>query len=85
MIVRRCLHFSENRAISNTALMQLLRWAPDRYWAARHALLDDALIERGRGQSGSVRRVPAPPESFDESAQLDAPAHDHRAKTDRIV
>ena len=62
-------HVPEDRAIGNTALMRLLRWKPDRYWAVRDALLDDALIERGRGQGGSVRRVPAPPESFDESAK----------------
>jgi hypothetical protein len=60
-------HVPEDRAIGNT-LMRLLRWNADRYWAVRDALLDDALIERGRGQSRSVRRVPAPLEHFDESA-----------------
>jgi hypothetical protein len=62
-------HVPEDRGIGNTALMRVLGWEADRYWAVRDVLLDDGVIERGRGQGGSVRRVAASPETFDVAAK----------------
>jgi hypothetical protein len=33
-----------------------LRWAEDKYWKVREALLESGDLERGRGKGGSVRR-----------------------------
>lgn len=49
------------------------------YWTLRNALIDDGLIEQGRGKGGSVHRIPpaasisSPPDTTDASAET-APA-----------
>lgn len=49
----------EHDAIGNMALRGQLGWDEDKYWPVRDGLLDAGLLERGRGQGGSVRPLPA--------------------------
>ncbi|WP_437931126.1 hypothetical protein WMF37_18495 [Sorangium sp. So ce291] len=48
---------SDGRAIGNTSLRNALGWTWDKYWDVRDRLIDQGLIEKGRGKGGSVRRV----------------------------
>ncbi|WP_155641272.1 hypothetical protein [Burkholderia cepacia] len=48
--------------IGNTRLREALRWENDRYWAVRNRLVENGILETGRGKGGSVRRVPTPPD-----------------------
>ncbi len=38
----------------NKALREILEWADDRYWRVRNQLVDENVIEKGRGYGGSV-------------------------------
>ena len=51
-----------DRAIGNTALLRELEkkdgsWTQELYWAIRNTLINDGLLERGRGKGGSVRKA----------------------------
>jgi len=51
-------HIPDSSNIGNTSLMKKLNWEEDRYWNIRNRLLERGVLIRGRGQGGSVRRVP---------------------------
>lgn len=44
-------------SVGNTFLRRRLGWPDEEYWAARKELLDNGLIETGKGRGGSVARV----------------------------
>lgn len=53
--------------IGNGALSRALGWPEERYWAVHQELIDTGLIERGRGQGGTVILVV--PESVEQAEQ----------------
>jgi hypothetical protein len=40
----------------NGSLQRALGWSEEKYWRVRDGLLEEGLLERGRGKGGSVRR-----------------------------
>jgi hypothetical protein len=56
----------KNKSIGNSALREHLSWDETTYWSVRNKLIDEGLLEKGRGRGGSVRRI--------ESAAQSAPA-----------
>ena len=60
-----------NSSIGNSALRTQLAWDEPTYWTVRNKLIDEGLLEKGRGRGGSVRRVVAPAAPV---AQAAAPA-----------
>lgn len=50
----------DGRAIGNTELRRRLGWDEADYWSVRNGLIDDGVLEKGRGKGGSVRRVVSP-------------------------
>src|SRR2546425_11303353 len=57
-------------SVGNTFLRRRLSWPDEEYWAARQELLDNGLIETGKGRGGSVARVGVPvgPEEVEKGA-----------------
>lgn len=50
----------ENGAVGNVTLLGQLQergWSTEKYWNVRERLLDEGVLERGRGRGGSVRKV----------------------------
>lgn len=47
----------DGSAIGNTVLQRKLGWREERYWQTRDRLLDEGVLERGRGRGGTVRFV----------------------------
>ncbi len=62
-----------DRVIGNTRLREALRWGDDRYWAVRNRLVENGVLETGRGKGGSVRLVPPPPEDVPAEQAQNAP------------
>jgi len=48
---------TDGTAVGNTTLIKLLGWPEDQYWSTREGLIDEGVLERGRGKGGSVRLV----------------------------
>jgi hypothetical protein len=44
-------------SIGNTALREKLGWEEGRYWSVRNQLIDEGILEKGRGGGGSVHRI----------------------------
>lgn len=55
--------------IGNKALQGRLGWTANKYWKVRDDLIDAGVIEKGRGQGGSVRRVIDP--ELDDPSSVD--------------
>jgi adenine-specific DNA-methyltransferase len=49
---------TDGSAIGNTSLRDKLGWSEDAYATVRDALVAMAILEKGKGRGGSVRRVP---------------------------
>jgi hypothetical protein len=50
----------ENESVGNITLIDKLKqrgWDKDKYWRVRNELIDEGVLERGKGKGGSVRRV----------------------------
>jgi len=45
---------SDGRAVGNVHLMRTLHWDAEKYWAVRDALINEGVLETGRGRGGSV-------------------------------
>src|SRR5438045_3865856 len=48
---------ADGSSVGNTNLRRQLHWDEARYWPARDELIEAALVQRGRGRGGGVRRV----------------------------
>ncbi len=48
------------QSVGNVTLQRQLGWKAEKYWRIRDNLIDDGLLERGKGMGGSVRRPVAP-------------------------
>src|ERR1700679_1364146 len=44
----------------NVTLMRELGWTEEIYWRVRNRLIDQGVLEKGRGKGGSVRRIDFP-------------------------
>lgn len=52
----------EDESVGNITLIEKLRqrgWDKDKYWRLRNELIEEGVLERGKGKGGSVRRVVA--------------------------
>ena len=46
-----------NKSVGNSALREQLGWDEATYWSLRNKLIEEGLLEKGRGRGGSVRRI----------------------------
>lgn len=51
---------TDGEGVGNTRLMCKLGWDESLYWEVRNRLVDQGVLQLGRGRGGSVRRVVAP-------------------------
>lgn len=53
---------TDGTLVGNVSLLKQLRWPEDRFWSIRDRLIDQGILEKGRGRGGSIRRVMPLPE-----------------------
>lgn len=57
-----CLPY-DGTLVGNIAIMRKLEWDDEKYWMVRDRLIDRGVLEKGRGQGGSVRMSQYVPET----------------------
>ncbi len=82
---KQLLKLIPNYSVGNTFLRRRLGWPDEEYWKARKELLNNGLIEKGKGRGGSVARVGLPAEPVVEKGALPALKEEPTPEVEAVV